>query len=199
MDGTSQLTPTLEPGTTTARVGYSSTDDAIATVSSDGLITGIAVGTATITAYFVDYPTITATCEVTVSETKANLTDTTEYSGSGTTADSSSVVAEFKTNTAINSGDKIKMSFNIAGTAKIVNAGAEATIQMTSLGALGYSRWYTSDTITADGIDLTRSWTITSTLTASNNIASGTSIAKLTIPANCEYDIAISNVEIVKA
>lgn len=198
IDGTSQLTPTLEPSTTTAKVGYSSTDDTIATVTSDGLITGIAVGTATITAYFVDYPTIKATCEVTVSEAKANLTDTTEYTGSGTTTDSQSVVAEFKTNTAISSGEKIKMSFNITGTAKIVNEGTEATIQMTSLGALGYSRWYTSDTITADGIDLTRSWTITSTLTASNNIASGTTIAKLTIPANCEYDVAISNVEIVK-
>lgn len=198
IDGTVQLKPTLTPSDTTAKVGYSSNNEAVAKVSSDGLVTGIAAGAATITAYFVDYPELKATCEVTVSEVKANLASETEFSKAGSTSESHEIIWEIKTNAQINSGEKVKMSFNIAGTAKMINEGATGKIEITSMGHLGYSRWYTSNTITTDEITLTRDTAQTNTLTASNNIAAGVTIAKLTIPANCEYDIAITNLEITK-
>lgn len=117
---------------------------------------------------------------------------------SGTTEGSTQTVWEVKTNSQINSGEKLKLSLNIAGNAKIVNDGTDAKIELTSMGALGYGRWYTSNTITADGIELTRDVAQVNTLTASNNINAGTTIAKLTIPANCEYDVSITNLTITK-
>lgn len=64
---TQQLTPTVLPANATNKaVSYSSNAQAIATVSSTGLITAVATGTATITVSTLDGG-FTATCEVTVS------------------------------------------------------------------------------------------------------------------------------------
>jgi uncharacterized protein YjdB len=197
IDGTYQLVPTVEPSDVDAKIGYNSSDASV-TVTSNGLVTGVSEGNATITAYCIDYPTVKATCEVEVVAGKANLADVTEYSGSGTTEDSTQTVWEVKTNSQINSGEKLKLSLNIAGNAKIVNDGVEAKIELQSMGALGYGRWYTSNTITSDGIELTREVAQINTLTASNNINAGTVIAKLVIPVKCEYDVSITNLTITK-
>ena len=60
---TQQLTATLAPAGATGTVTWSSSDDAIATVSASGLVTGVAAGSATITATCEGF---TATCAVTV-------------------------------------------------------------------------------------------------------------------------------------
>ncbi len=60
------LTATVEPSDATDKVAWKSSDDKIATVDANGKVTGVAVGTATITATAGNF---TATCEVTV---KAN-------------------------------------------------------------------------------------------------------------------------------
>ncbi|MCJ0932922.1 phage major tail protein, TP901-1 family [Virgibacillus halodenitrificans] len=65
--GTEQLTTTILPeGVSDKSVSYSSSDTSIATVSSSGLVTGEAAGTATITVTSNQDKTKTATCEVTV-------------------------------------------------------------------------------------------------------------------------------------
>ena len=64
-----QLRATLEPAGATGTITWSSSSTSIATVSSDGLVTGKAVGSATITATIGSY---SASCVVTVSETANN-------------------------------------------------------------------------------------------------------------------------------
>jgi phi13 family phage major tail protein len=60
---TQQLTATLSPSGATGTIAWTSSDDTIATVSNAGLVTPVAVGTATITATCEGF---TATCAVTV-------------------------------------------------------------------------------------------------------------------------------------
>ena len=63
---TVQLTPTIAPANATiTTVTWSSDDEGVATVSSTGLVTAVAVGTATITVTTTD-GSFTATCDVTV-------------------------------------------------------------------------------------------------------------------------------------
>jgi uncharacterized protein YjdB len=64
---TEQLTATITPSTTTTKtVAWSSSDDAVATVSDEGLVTAVADGTATITCVCSSDPSVKAECEVTV-------------------------------------------------------------------------------------------------------------------------------------
>ena len=64
--GTRQLTPTVAPANASiGSVTYASSNTSRATVSASGLITGVAVGIATITVTTVDGAK-TATCAVTV-------------------------------------------------------------------------------------------------------------------------------------
>ena len=88
------LVATKAPANTTDSVLFSSSDKAVATVTAEGKVTGIAVGTATITAYAKKDPTIKAECAVTVSvksntETKTQIPAVTDskYTDNVTAAD----------------------------------------------------------------------------------------------------------------
>ncbi len=61
--GTETLTPTFTPAGSTPSVKWTSSDESVATVSSSGVVTGVARGTATITATVGPY---SASCTVTV-------------------------------------------------------------------------------------------------------------------------------------
>lgn len=63
---TTQLRATVYPVTAAQTVEWSSSDEAIATVSDTGLVTGVAEGTITITATSTVISTLKATCRVTV-------------------------------------------------------------------------------------------------------------------------------------
>ena len=78
--GTQQLTATVLPAGVTDLVSYSSSDTDIATVSSSGLITAVAVGTATITATSGSF---SDTCEVTVENPVVAFITPTKNSTSG--------------------------------------------------------------------------------------------------------------------
>ena len=72
VDGTQQLSATVTlPEGQDQTVIWTSSDDSIATVSDSGLVTGVASGSATITASVQD-KTYSATCAVTVTETEVN-------------------------------------------------------------------------------------------------------------------------------
>jgi uncharacterized protein YjdB len=77
---TKQLTATVSPEEATNQtVTWSSTDEDVATVSDSGLVTAVAVGSATITVTTEDGAK-TAICDVTVSEPVENVTlDTAKY------------------------------------------------------------------------------------------------------------------------
>lgn len=66
------------------KIIWTSSDESVATVSSDGVVTGVKKGTATITAY-AEYGTAEASCDVSVTRTaNINLDDTpTGYAGYG--------------------------------------------------------------------------------------------------------------------
>ena len=66
-----QLTATVGPDDATDKsVTWSSNNTSVATVSSDGKVTGVGAGTATITAKTTDGSALTATCTVTVNEAR---------------------------------------------------------------------------------------------------------------------------------
>ena len=69
---TIKLTVTLEPSNATDKVIWSSSDESIATVSEDGTVTGIAIGTATITARCGNF---SQECNVVVEKKKVMLGD----------------------------------------------------------------------------------------------------------------------------
>ena len=86
--GTSQLIATVLPDSTTNKVvTWSSSDSNIATVSSDGFVTAIYPGTATITATTTDGSNLSASCDVTVTEDLSNydnylsMSDTAAFRG----------------------------------------------------------------------------------------------------------------------
>lgn len=87
--GTQQLTATITPTTaTTQTVTWSSSNTAVATVSSAGLITAIAEGSATITATTTS-ESKTATCTVTVSTSSCTATASTgDYTVTASTSSS---------------------------------------------------------------------------------------------------------------
>ena len=72
---TAQLTTTVLPADATDKtVTWSSSDNSVATVSANGLVTALAVGTATITATSNDDNTIKGTCVVTVNNPTVSVT-----------------------------------------------------------------------------------------------------------------------------
>ncbi len=64
-DEAAQLAPTVKPADAAGSLGYASSDEAVATVDADGLVTAVAPGTATITCAAPDGG-MTATCAVRV-------------------------------------------------------------------------------------------------------------------------------------
>ncbi len=85
--GTTQLTPTVEPSNMNQAITWSSSNTAVATVSN-GIVTGLKAGTATITASTVNEAgtTLTAQCSITVSTisvTGVSLSDTSIEIGVG--------------------------------------------------------------------------------------------------------------------
>ncbi|MCC2249082.1 Ig-like domain-containing protein [Virgibacillus sp. AGTR] len=68
VSGTRSLTATVSPDTANPSVNWSSSDEAIATVSSTGEVTAVSTGTATITATSTDDNTVKGTATVNVTQ-----------------------------------------------------------------------------------------------------------------------------------
>ena len=77
---TLQLTATVQPEDATDKsVAWGSSNEAVATVDENGLVTAVAAGTATITATTSDGSNLAASCEITVEATAANRLDVQNY------------------------------------------------------------------------------------------------------------------------
>lgn len=111
-DGTYQLaahlykTDVVEP----AALLWQSSDEGVATVSGTGLVTGVALGTATITAIWAKHPAITASSEATVAEAAPPVTTYRFYSSDGSGANKSYI-----------NFDVTQYSSRIMGIEKLIN------------------------------------------------------------------------------
>ena len=85
VNDTLQLTATLQPNGATGSITWTSSDTDVATVSSAGLVTAKAVGTATITAKYSN--SIKAECEVTVTESGGGQTPSVSVASSISSGD----------------------------------------------------------------------------------------------------------------
>lgn len=74
-ESTTKLTATVEPSNATDKITWTTSDANIATVSEDGTVTGVAVGTATITGKCGDF---SEDCMIIVEKKKVNLSDYSE-------------------------------------------------------------------------------------------------------------------------
>lgn len=84
---TQQLTATLTPSTSTDTVSWESSNTSVATVSDSGLVTGVALGNATITA---TAGSVSATCSVAIATATVTSIDAV-YTQSGTVYDDDSL------------------------------------------------------------------------------------------------------------
>ena len=131
------LTPTVAPGNATDKsVTWSSSNEAVATVSNDGVVTAVAAGTATITVTTTDGAK-TATCAVTVAAPAAStytvtLKEGTEDATSWTIAPAEATttgVAAGTTVTATYNGKKKVKSVKAVKKAAAARTAAEATAE----------------------------------------------------------------------
>ena len=131
---TQQLTTTVLPANTTDTLSYLSSDNDVATVSDEGLITAVAEGTATITATSGGY---SDTCVVTVENIPVitpDKTSTSGYTGDseaiaftynylhgslGVSVQNSNVEAEIQNNDAVNHCAEVLISFINVGSSEV--------------------------------------------------------------------------------
>ena len=77
---TEKITPSIEPSIANKNVKYTSSDESVATVSSDGVVTAVGSGTCRITVAPTDGSKVTASCDVTVDiKTTGMKLDKTNY------------------------------------------------------------------------------------------------------------------------
>ena len=151
--GTQQLTTTVLPADTTDTLSYNSNATGVATVSSSGLITAIADGTATITASSGNY---SDTCVVTVetpTEPFINLSltsDPTAYTGQTVVVSALYGNGVSGLNWSVESGSVTGASWDNSGySAKIAGTTGTLTIRATDTGSALYSEVSVSVTKTA--------------------------------------------------
>ena len=116
------LTPTVAPGNATDKsVTWSSSNEAVATVSNDGVVTAVAAGTATITVTTTDGAK-TATCAVTVAAPAASTYTVTLKEGTED-ATSWTIAPVEATTTGVEAGTEVKATYN--GTKKVKSVKAK--------------------------------------------------------------------------
>ena len=156
---TATLTATVTPSNATNKsVTWSSSDESVATVSSEGVVTAVANGTATITATTADGTNLSASCEVTVEiehtqgipgdvngDTKVNGADIVAVINYVLAASTASV-ADVNGDTKVNGADIVAvinyvLSFDGARSyygANVSNRGETGTTNVGTLTATGY-------------------------------------------------------------
>ena len=183
------LTATVTPSTATNKsVIWSSSNTSVATVSSTGVVTAKAVGTATITATTADGSNKTATCQVTVVETPATGISLNKTTASLKATETVTLTATIKPSTATNKNVTWKSSNTSVATVSstgVVTAKAVGTATITATTADGSNKTATCQVTVvetpATGISLnktTASLKATETVTLTATIKPSTATNK---------------------
>lgn len=127
------LTPTVAPGNATDKsVTWSSSNEAVATVSNDGVVTAVAAGTATITVTTTDGAK-TATCAVTVAAPAPAASTYTVTLKEGTEDATSWTIAPVEaTTTGVEAGTEVKATYGGTKKVKSVKAVKKAAAARTA-------------------------------------------------------------------
>ncbi len=135
---TLQLTTTINPNTATNQViSWESSNESIATVSDEGLVTAVSVGNATIIATAVDGSNVYATCTITVNEKPASISDTLTRETTGITGTSySSWSGKVGTSGAIYAGQSAGGNDAIQLRSKNSNSGIITTASGGTIGKI---------------------------------------------------------------
>lgn len=206
--GTLQLTATTNSDATNQSVTWSSGDKGTATVSSDGVVTGVADGSVTITATANDGSGVTGTYTVSVSTNTAEETgpwtwdwkngtgdaknvNIQKTSGTVYAYDTSTSVLSTKVSASVDATNNGKLAYNASGYAQI-NANTTITIAMTAGQTLAIETYPTNYALTVAGTAYdysTQNTSISYTATADGDVviaATGTGYL---------YSITLSNAE----
>lgn len=133
---TAQLNATIAPDTASNKnVSWTSSDEAVATVSAEGLVTSVGKGNATITATSED-GSFTATCAVTVSNPATSLTlDQSEISlTKGNTATITATLTGALSGAVDEDTANIEWTSSNTDAATVAGSGASATVTATKTG-----------------------------------------------------------------
>lgn len=182
---TQQLTPTVAPATATNKtVTYSSSNTAVATVNTSGLITAVAAGSATITVTTQDGAK-TATCAVTVNATNVAVTSvslsptTASLSVGGTQQLTPTILPANATNKSVtyNSSNTAVATVNASGLVTAV-ANGTATITVTTVsGSKTSTASITVSTATGTYFTIKNRWTGAYLSDAGANVGYGATVA----------------------
>lgn len=171
--GTTQLTETVAPsGATNKNVTWSSSDEAVATVSDSGLVTAVGVGSATITVTTVN-GSFTATCAITVNPVRVTGVTLNQSTATLTVGGTVSLTATVAPSNATNknvtwsSNNTSAATVNSNGVVTAVGVG-EATITATTAdGSFTASCVVTVNPVAVTSVTLDRS---TASLEVGNHI-----------------------------
>ena len=135
---TLQLTTTINPNTATNQVlTWTSSNESVATVSDEGLVTAVDVGNATITATAVDGSNVYATCTITVNEKPASISDTLTRETTGITGTSySSWSGKTGASGAVYAGQSAGGNDSIQLRSKNSNSGIVTTVSGGTIGKI---------------------------------------------------------------
>lgn len=178
--GTSTLSASFAPTTSSnTLVKWVSDKPSVATVDSSGKVTGVTLGTATITATSVDNPQATATCTVTV-RTLAVLYDPSGADGGSVPVDATEYAVGRSVTVLGNTGALVRSGYVFGGWTTLPNGQgtsytAGATFLMGSGDTTLYAHWLAGSSITFDANGGTGSPPVT------ENLLEGSSF---TVPGN---------------
>jgi uncharacterized protein YjdB len=182
---TQQVTPTVAPATATNKtVTYASSNTAVATVNSSGLITAVAAGSATITVTTQDGAK-TATCAVTVTASNVAVTSvslsptTASLSVGGTQQLTPTILPANATNKSVtyNSSNTAVATVNASGLVTAV-ANGTATITVTTVsGSKTSTAAVTVSTATGTYFTIKNRWTGAYLSDAGANVGYGATVA----------------------
>ena len=187
---TLQLTTTINPNTATNQViSWESSNESVATVNDEGLVTAVSVGNATIIATAVDGSNVYATCTITVNEKPASISDTLTRETTGVTGTSySSWSGKVGTSGAVYAGQSAGGNDAIQLRSKNSNSGIITTASGGTIGKI--SVVWNDGTTSGNSVDVYGKSTAYSEPANLYGSSAGTQLGTITCGSSTELTVS---------